>query len=392
MEFAEGAFVRLRVPLPADTDDSARSVLTDIDVLSIDVDNRLRVETSSYESKGGAGQKGEPYTLVWLAGFRQLLRLDRVAIMRQTISVRGRNLARQLGITAIDVEALTHREQGHAWIPERFAHVDGEHCTIAETRTDVQLKGLPDVPLDLTRFLRGHGVLSDAPALLSAVAQLGRASELQGVLPEPASQVLAGHALLALILAATRDAGQIDSLGQTELRARRIRALTTGDENDVFLLPLLERADSLVRYYQEKTHRAYTAAGADAIRIDVPSLRDAIAQPPPYIDDYMDFVARLRANPVVARELLQTAELACFEAILGGSAWKAPAFAHLFTAEHRGLLLVSLRCLRQVGGEQVALPLERLVDLPFHAGLGQLADRHSAMQPSDESTGEGAAG
>lgn len=106
----------------------------------------------------------------------------------------------------------------------------------------------------------------------------------------------------------------------------------------------------------------------------------------------MDFVARLRANPVVARELLQTAELACFEAILGGSAWKAPAFAHLFTAEHRGLLLVSLRCLRQVGGEQVALPLERLVDLPFHAGLGQLADRHSAMQPSDESTGEGAAG
>ncbi|MFD5492707.1 hypothetical protein ACFWH4_07170, partial [Streptomyces sp. NPDC127091] len=42
LEFAEGAYVRLRVPLPAEDADSGRSILTDIDVLSSDIDSRLR--------------------------------------------------------------------------------------------------------------------------------------------------------------------------------------------------------------------------------------------------------------------------------------------------------------------------------------------------------------
>lgn len=89
LEFADGAFVRLRVPLPADDADAGRDVLTDIDVLSIDIDSRLRISRSSMECKSGKGQSGEPYTIVWLAGFRQLLNLDRVTIVRQMVSPRA---------------------------------------------------------------------------------------------------------------------------------------------------------------------------------------------------------------------------------------------------------------------------------------------------------------
>ncbi len=64
--------VRLRVPVLTDAADPGRNVLTDIDVLTLDVDSRLRLTRSALECKSGKGQSGEPSTLAWLAGFRQL--------------------------------------------------------------------------------------------------------------------------------------------------------------------------------------------------------------------------------------------------------------------------------------------------------------------------------
>ena len=42
---------------------------------------------------------------------------------------------------------------------------------------------------------------------------------------------------------------------------------------------------------------------------------------------WVDFVQRLRVNPLVARDLLQTAELLCFDALVGGKGWRAPGCA-----------------------------------------------------------------
>lgn len=182
-EFAEGAFVRLRVPVSADGAESGRDVLTDVDVLSIDVDSRLRFSRSSLECKSGKGQSGEPYTLVWLAGFRQLLSLDKVTLVRQTVSSRGRKLAHQLGVPVLDDIAIRTREPAHAWVPERFAHLDGPACLAAEKRTDTQLKGLPDIPQSVTKFLRGGALLSEPASLLSGVDAFGKAASRQGGLP-----------------------------------------------------------------------------------------------------------------------------------------------------------------------------------------------------------------
>lgn len=375
LEFAEGAYVRLRVPLPADDADAGREVLTDIDVLSIDIDSRLRISRSSMECKSGKGQSGEPNTIVWLAGFRQLLELDRVTLVRQSVSPRGQSLARKLGIVVMDEATVSRREKAHAWLPERFAHLDGPACSAAEARTDTQLKGMPGIPAALARFLRGGSLLADSPALLRGVQAFGSAVEQQGVLPDPAASVLAGHSLIAVLLAALQDAGRLDEVPERLLRRRLQSALTVGDPDDSYVLPMLERADAFIRHVQDRTHKAYVAAGADPIRIDYPSLRDAVATPPAYLNDYLDLVERLRANPQIARELLQVAELACFDALLGDSAWKAKSFTHLFTTEHKGLLLVGLRCLSRIAGAQVASALKGLQDLPFEASSGLVPDR-----------------
>ena len=383
LEFAEGAFVRLRVPLPADDADSGQDVLTDIDVLSLDLDTRLRLSRSGIECKSGKGQSGEPYTMVWLAGFRQLLHLQRVTLVRQTVSRRGQSLAQKLGIVVMDEATVRRREDAHAWLPPVFGHLDGPACIALEARTDIQLKGLPDIPSALVKFLRGEALLSDSPALLAAVHSFGVAVQRQGVLPDPCAKVMSSHCLIAILLAGLQDAGRLDEIPPYALRGRLERALTVGDPDDVHLLSLLERADALVRHIQDRTHKSYVGAGAEPIRVDVPSLRDTIAAPPPYLADYIDFVQRLRANPQVARELLQTAELACFDALLGDTAWQAPAFSHLFTTEHRGLLLVAMRCLTRVGGQQVAMSLRELAEIPFIGSKGRVPDRN---QPANYST------
>lgn len=354
LEFAEGAFVRLRVPVSADSAEQGRDVLTDIDILSIDVDSRLRSTRASLECKSGKGQSGEPYTIVWLAGFRQLLSLDRVTLVRQTVSARGRALAQKLGIRVLDEAALTMREAAHVWLPDHFAHIDGPACLAAESRTDMQLKGLPDMSASVTKFLRGGGLMADSAALLSGVRSFGASVDRQGGIPEPAAFILSSHALIAVILAALQDAGRLDEIPASTLRRRLVRSLTTGNPDDEYLLPLLERADELVSYIQDRTHRQYVEAGAEPIRTPYPSLKQIITEPPAYLDDYVDFVERLRANPLVARELLQTAELICFDAALGDSAWRAPAFGHLMTTEHHGLLSAAVRCLKSVAGDHVA--------------------------------------
>lgn len=388
LEFAEGALARLRVKVPAEGAESGRDVLTDIDVLSIDVDLRLRVSRSSAECKSGSGQSGEPVTLVWLAGFRQLLSLDRVVFVRPTISSRGRALARRLNIAVLDERTLASREEAVAWVPERFAHIDGEACLTAEARTDTQLKGLPEISGSLTGFLRHEALLADSHALLAAVGSLGAAVRRQGVLPEPCASVLSGHALTAIILAAVQDAARLDHMSERELRSRLERALTTGDPEDSNLLQLLERADALVRHVVERTHRLYINTGAQRIQLDAPSLRDAIAAAPDYLEDYLDFVARMRANPLVARDLLQTAELAAFDGLLGGNAWRSDAFAHLFTVEHQGLLIAAVRCLASVGGIEMAGPVQKLTTASLTRPRVAVPDRRGAPTSPTSRTGE----
>lgn len=373
-EFNDGALVRLRVPVRIDAD-SGRDILTDIDVLAVDVDGRLRVSRSILECKSGKGQAGEPDRLLWLAGLQKFLGFARAVLVRQTVSRRGRGLARSLGLRTLDVPTLTAREAAHAWVPERFAHVDGPECVAAEGRTDTQLKGLGHLPSELVAFLRHDALRAQPQECLRAIATLGRAAESGGVLPNPTRLVLAGHALTALMVAALSDAGRLDEISVADLLERTRRALVTGNPDDDQVLAILARADELISYSLDRVHTAYQEAGAKRLQIGVPSLLDAVATPPSWVPRYVDLVEKLRANGAIARQMLQTIELTVFEAMVGGKAHEAQAFDHLFTPEHRYLFNVARRCLGDIAGATVADTLSPALDLNFERGKTQPGDR-----------------
>lgn len=343
--------------------------------MAVDVDGRLRVSRSILECKSGKGQAGEPDRLLWLAGLQKFLGFARAVLVRQTVSRRGRGLARALGLRTLDVPTLTARETAHAWVPEGFAHVDGPECIAAEARTDTQLKGLGHLPPELVAFLRNDALRAEPHECLRAISSLGRAAESGGVLPVPTRLVLAGHAVIALMVAALSDASRLDEISAAELLERTRRALMTGDPNHDQVLAILARADELTVYSLDRVHTAYQEAGAKRLHIGVPSLLDAVAAPPSWVPRYVDLVVKLRANASVAREMLQTIELAVFEAMIGGRAYEAPAFDHLFTPEHRYLFNVTCRCLGDIAGTAVADVLAPALDLNFQRGQTQQGDR-----------------
>lgn len=383
VEFADGALVRLREPIRVDAE-SGRDILTDIDVLAIDVDGRLRVSRSILECKSGGGQTKEPDRLLWLAGLQKFLTFDRAVLVRQSVSRRGRALARNLGLKIIDVARLSTREAAHAWLPESFAHVDGAECIAAESRTDTQLKGLGHIPADLVAFLRHDALRSESHDALRAIANLGRVTNQGGVLPSPTREVLASHAIVALLLAATIDAARLDELSPEELQERTERALTTGSPDSSQMLKVLARADDLVGYMLQRMHAAYEESGAKHVQVGIPSLREVVTRPPEWVPRYLDLVQKLRANPAIAREILQTAELTCFEALMGGQAHRADAFDHLFTAEHRYLLNVAIRCLEAIAGPATADPVRPILELDFDRMMTH-PDRTAIMSSPQES-------
>jgi hypothetical protein len=289
-------------------------------------------------------------------------------LVRQTVSRRGRGLARQLGIRIFDAETLEARERSHAWMPERFAHIDGAECAAAESRTDIQLKGLGHISSELVAFLRCDAFRATPHECLRAIASLGRAVDKGGTPPEPTRVVLAGYAVMALTVAALSDAGKLDELSASDLLDRSRRALITGNPDDDQVLAILSRADELTAYSVGRIHDAYQASGAKRLQIGVPSLRETVATSPDWVPRYTDFVERLRANPSIAREMLQTTELAVFEAMLGGMAHESPPFDHLFTPEHHYLLNVARRCLADIAGAMVADSLGPALDINFERG------------------------
>ncbi len=385
LEFAEGALSRCRVPVFVDAE-AGRDVLTDLDVLSVDFDNRLRLSRSMLECKSGRGQSGEGDRLLWLAGLRNLLNVDRAVLVRQTITQRGRALANSLRLQILDMPTLSERESSHAWLPERFAHIDGPGCSAAEARTDTQLRGLGHIPPKLVAFLRHQSVLAPSHRSLTALVSLRRATEEGGVLPLPTQSILAGHALQSLALAALQDAATLDTLPETQLRRRIELALTVGSPDDNHMLSVLGRADQIMARVLDGVHRAYIDQGANRIDVPTPSLRQLVAEPPDWVERYLDLVKRMRGNPAIARQLPQTIELACFDALFGDTAYQAAAFDHLFTIEHRSLILACVRVLSYVAGTQLAEALTPITALEYRRSAPAVPDRTAAQHTTPAST------
>ncbi len=184
------------------------------------------------------------------------------------------------------------------------------------------------------------------------------------VLPTPLAPLLAGHALQALTSAALRAGGRTDTVGSDGTRQEIEHGLGTGDPHDRQLLRVAQMADSLLRQELAALHQVYRTSGAAAYQRPVPSVRSAISQTPGWMVNFMDLSERLRRRTPIARQLPQTIDLAVFDALLGGDTWRAPAFDHLFSLEHRQALTIALTCIDRAV-PALAPYLAPALDLPF---------------------------
>lgn len=378
IEFAEGAYVRVRTPVRAPEAELGRRVLTDVDVLSLDTDMRLRVTMGITECKTERGQSGEVDRLFWLAGLKQFVGAEHATLCRPTASSRGVATARSLGLRFLDDTTLARREGEHAWVPERFGHIDGESFTALSARADQQIKALPDFPSSLKFFVEHESLTVSPHRALNGLISLGHHAVDAPPLPSPARELLAGHALVCLVVAALRDAGSLDVLPVEEMRQRLRLALTVGNPFDSHLLDVLTQADTLVAAIVEDIHLGYAARRGTRVDVEVPSLRQLVGDPPEAeIDAYLGLVTRFRSLPSIARDLPQTVELVCFEALIGGKEWMQRCFDHLFTSEHGNLLAASVRTLQTVAGQSLAEALNPTLSLNFARSAPAVPDRRS---------------
>ena len=383
VEFAEGAFTRTQVIVPDPAASPGRDVLTDLDVMALDFDSRLRHSLSVFECKSGRGQAQEADRLLWLAGVKTYVRADRAVLVRGSVSGRGRAIARRLGVETLDSATLALREGENAWVPSQFAHLCGSACAALEAEANRQLKAIGDFPPELGRFLFHDALRSQAHIALGHLSTL---SEVRSrvVLPTEAALVLAGHALILVALAALRVASWLDFTPATEVRRLIARGVTLGDPYDSRTLRLLANADAYYKAHIESVHAEYVKRGATRAPIQAEPLAPQIEEPPGWLDRFVDLAERFRANATVARTILQTLELAVFDGLVGDNAWKAPSFDHLFTPEHKNLVTVSQAALEAITGPETADHVGGVTDLPYDRIPAALPDRRSPPTLSTE--------
>ncbi|WP_131802187.1 hypothetical protein [Parafrankia soli] len=380
LEFTDGSFVRLRWPVHQ-TLAGRRRTITDVDVLSLDFDTRLRPTLSIAECKSVKGQSGEMDRLLWLAGLKKLVRADRAVLVRESVTASGRDLARALGIFIMGGQDLGRREADQTWVPETFGSIGvGPHAE-PYRKAGEQLKAFGDIPPGLITFLRHDAIVADPHQVLGALSTLSDVFRTASVLPEAVNTIIASDVLMALLLAALRAAGSLDALGEVGLEREIEQGLATGDPRDRQVLKVLELADAVMREQLSALNHAYVVNGADPIEWKSASLREATVQTPAWLPRFYDLAVRYRQIPAVARQLPQSADLVLYDAMHGGTTWKAPAFDHLFTPQHRQLLVVALDALSNIV-PRLADSLAPIFSIPFERSSPAVPDRR-APAPRD---------
>jgi hypothetical protein len=383
LEFAEGAVVAVRFPVREPQSDQAHAI-TDLDVVAIDIDQRLRTTLSIFECKSVRGQRAEADRLLALAGLKRYVGADRGILVRETATSRGRAIARRLGLELVDEQQLTHREQSHRWMPDAFGPVVGPRSTVVHSDVTKKLKSIGDFPFSLLDYLRYDALLDQPYRSIGALIRLREFRSAGTVLPRPVEGTIVSHALVALCLASIRTAGRLDSLGIEHARALIENGVMSGNPHDGSILRIASLADALMNDQLDRLHRKYTAAGAQRIQFEPPSIRETIGSTPEWLDRFMDLAVRMRARAAVARDIAQLAQLVCFDALMGDQHWTAPAFQHLFTIEHRQLLNLAIDLLRDILDSDLDV-LAKVQKIEFANLNPEIADRSAAFQPSSKS-------
>lgn len=345
-----------------------------LDLVALEFDSRLRPTLSIIDCVTTRGRKGETENLLSLAGLRRLVGADRAVLVKEATTSSGREVARHLGIEPLDAVFLERREAEIQWVPPAFGPVFGHPFLAAQKSASGQTNSLGAIPPPLIRFLLDEAYVSPPHRVLSTLMTLRDTADSHQSLPQPLSTLVAAHALCSLISCTSRLAGTLASHSVEEVRELVYYGVTTGRPDGHHVVGALTAADAYYEHYLSALNRPVRRHRSDESRI--PSVVSELLKEPEWIDRLLDAIERYRARPEVARGLPQTADLVGYDALLGGDAWTAPSFDHLFTVEHKQLVVVTTQLLRTIIGPTLLDPLIRIQDLRFDRSPSPAPERY----------------
>lgn len=381
LEFAQGSTVVMRFPVRV-YDHQGPEIITDIDVLSVNFDLKLRDHVTIIECKSVRGQKGEADRLLVLAGLREFFNANLAVLVRLSASSRGREIARQLDIDLWDSKQLEQLEESHRWVPERFGPIAGYKYEELHSEASETLKSIGNFPHNLFFRLCFDAFVDQPYRILQSLIELSEFLADGSILPRVTCGVVMTNALQALSMAALRTASQFDALGQERTKNMIESGVTTGSPHIAKSLNLAKSIDDFLHDQIELVHKTYVAAGTNRQKVDMVSIQQILKTPLPWIDRFMDLAFRCRARPDLGRNLPRVIQIACFDALFRDINWKAPAFDHLFTPEHRQLVIVTLNTLEEIIGSNIEV-LHNLRRLPFERNVESIKDRDEVFNSEE---------
>lgn len=377
LEFAAGALVRCGV----NPRTGSRGLsLPPIDVLAIDFDRRMRETRTIFECQVARGQKAESERLLWLAGFRLACGADEAVLVRDSGTGIGRHLADRLHLRIEDASGLERREREVAWMPLEFGWVGESEWS----RLRLSISSTPTLssssPL---AALEANVPLSEAHSILADLESA--ASWLSDVTPGGRGEVRYAAAICmeALVVAALRLGGSLARLSPRALATDLEARLIAPGRDPRQVLELIRIADAYADSLVRDAHDAYAATGVRRVDIPHPSIAEALRPERPWIERMIDLCERFQARPDLAKDLPQVVSLAAMDGAIGGRPYKAPAFDHLFTIEHRQMLAVVADVLRAMGFQMLDTALAEVLRLGFGRGPGLAPARREPYQQPD---------
>lgn len=284
--------------------------LTELDVFGVSFDPQLRRRLEVIEGKTSSGRGGEIDRLIWVRGLSVLASAADVGIAKLKVDERTRQLARRLGVSVLDEQAVAAAESSLGIESDDWVGMHDPAFGETVIKPLREAIGKSNELNNAGKFLFGSYWFTDEFTRLKQLRTLFRlAQEAAGKIDDRLITLAVGEGSVLFAVAAYTVAAWHDQYSADDFGRFVTRELQSGVADEDNLRRLLRRIDEMHRQDVENLHRAYTEAGMARLIIPARHLESEILRPPEWTEGFLDLTARLRAQPQLASAVLRTLDL-----------------------------------------------------------------------------------
>jgi len=382
--FLAGWFVRRGVNLRERVKGSPQT-MAEVDILGISFDASLIEHRLVGECKDRKGNTKEADRVVWLLGLRSVLEATDVLFAKPNLSDGIYIWAKPFDISLWD-EAAVRRIESSFQLPENDGFTgsfnvdlcEGSLATLRDKPSDMHLKRAWDYLSGAFWYSPNTARTKRLPAYFQTV--------MQAKLAEEARDAYVAEGLVALLTCATNTARNLRRLSPARASAELHNAFASGAASATTLRDIAARADA---YYRDAIAKV-SDRGRTAVQM--PRLADSIAEPPPWLDEYLTFIEAVGQRPNAATDALRFADLFLYETLLAGNNPPETVLTSFVTPTDELLRTIRTAAYfaRRVWGVNCAL-IERLLSSPgsdnqAEIQLPAVENSRAAALPADDSS------